>query len=102
MGGVVHPLLQSTIGVGKDRGATTEAHAFAKVIATLLAEIAIPTVDACLDGDTLTGDEIFDTWADCSDDAGCFVAKNQGSLDSKITVPSMAVVVHWARLRVDG
>ena len=76
MSGVIHSLLEGAVSMRKDGRTTTETHALAKVVATLFAEITIPTIDTCLDGDTLTWNEVFDAWPDCGNDASSFMTKN--------------------------
>lgn len=76
MSGMVHPLLERAISMRKYGGTATETHVLTQVVTILFAEIAIPAIDTSLDGDTLTWNEVFDTWTNCNDDAGSFVAKN--------------------------
>lgn len=76
MSGMVHPLLERAISMREDRGTATEAHVLAQVVTILFAEIATPAIDTSLDSDTLTWNEVFDTWTNCGDDASSFMAKN--------------------------
>jgi hypothetical protein len=76
VGWMVHPLLECAVSMRKDGGTAAETHALAQVVSILLAEIAIPAIDTCLDGDTLTWNNVFNAWSDCGDDASCFMSEN--------------------------
>lgn len=94
MRGMVHPILQRAIKVGECLGARSEPHAFAEIVATLVAVIAVATHDACFNGDTLTWDKVFDAWTDSGDDACCLVAKDEWSLDGKVAISACQIVMH--------
>jgi hypothetical protein len=93
---VVHTLLQRTIGMREDRSTATEAHGFAEIVSALFAKVALGAVYARFDCDTLTWNKV-DTWSNCGDDTCCFVTKNQGCLDSEISVPSVGIIVYCAK-----
>lgn len=95
MRGVVHAFLERSVEMREGFGTTGEAHLLAQVVTALLAVIALPAHDTSLDRDALADFEIRNARADGGHDASSFVAKNEGSLDSKVAVASVQVVVYW-------
>jgi len=51
-----------------------EAHTLAKVIATFYAKVTGSAVDASLDSNALTDNQIGNAWAESCDDTGSFMA----------------------------
>lgn len=93
MRGVIHSVLQSTVEMWECLGAAAEAHVLAEVVATFVAVAAVVAHDASLDGDSLTDDKVFDTWAYGCDDSRGFMAEDEGRLESKVSVSTMEIVV---------
>lgn len=81
--------------MGKRFCTGAKTHAFAEVISTLFAIIAMVAHDAGFDSNSLAWNDVFYASPNGSDDACCFVAENHGCLYSKITISSVKVIVHW-------
>lgn len=90
---VVHAILEGTVEMWKGLCAAAETHVLAEVVAAFGAVGAVVAHDACLYCDTLTDDEVLYTGADGCDDTCCFMAEDEGSLESKVSVASVDVVV---------
>lgn len=90
---VVHTVLEGPVEMGEGFGTAAEAHAFAEVVTTLFAVVAVIAHHAGLDGDTLANNNVFDAWAYSGDDAACFVAQHHGCLHGKVPVAAMEIVV---------
>lgn len=94
MSGVIHVCLESAVGVGKCLGAAAEAHLLAEVVPARYAVVALVAHDAGLNGDPLADHEALDPRAHCSDDTGCFVTQDEWSLQGKVAIPPVEIVVH--------
>jgi hypothetical protein len=81
--------------VREDRGTATEPHCFAKIVSSFFTEIARPAIDAGLDGNSLTGEKVFDAGTDSGNYSGCLVTQNKGCTNSKVTIAAMTIVVYW-------
>ena len=73
---VVHALLKSTVQMRECLSAACESHVFAKIVAALRAIGAIVAHNASLDSDTLTDDQVLDTWTHSGHYAGRLVTED--------------------------
>lgn len=81
--------------MGESFGTAAETHSFTEVVSAFCAVFAVFAHDAGLDGHSLAGYEVFYAWANGCDDTSCFVAKNEGCLECKVTISTMQIIVDW-------
>jgi hypothetical protein len=91
---MVHERLERAVGVGESFGTATEAHFLAEVVSTSRAIIAFVAHDAGLNGDPLADHETLDPRAHCGDDTRCFMTQNKWSLESKVAIPAVEIIMH--------
>lgn len=56
---MIHTVLKCPVKMGEGLGTAGEAHAFAEVVASRLAIVAVLAHDTCLDCNALTGYKVF-------------------------------------------
>jgi hypothetical protein len=84
------------------RRRTAKSHVLAEIIPALETEGTSATVDASLDSDAVTEDEIIDAWANGGDDARGFMTEDEGSEDVKVAVAALGEVVKVAAAETGG
>lgn len=92
---VIHAVLESAVEVWEGLCAAAESHVLAEVVATLGAVVAVVAHDACLYCDTLTDDKVLYSRSHRCHDASCFMTEYERRLESKVSVASVNVVMHW-------
>lgn len=103
MCGVVHAFLQGTVQMREGFCTASEAHVFAEVIPSLGAVGAIVAHDASLYRDTLSDDEVLDTWTHSGNYSSRLVTEYEWCLELEITVAPMDVIVHcWVETWLRG
>lgn len=103
MCGVVHAFLQGTVQMREGFGTASETHVFAEVIPSLGAVGAIVAHDASLYRDTLSDDEVLDTWTHSGNYSSRLVTEYERCLELEITVAAMDVIVHcWVETWLRG
>lgn len=80
--------------MGEGLGTAGEAHAFAEVVASRLAVIAVFAHDACLDCNALTWYEMFYSRTNRDDHTCRLVAEDERGLDGKVTISPFEVVMN--------
>jgi hypothetical protein len=94
MGWMLNAILKGAVGVGERFSAAAEPQAFTEIVTSFCAVITVIAHDTSLDSDSLAWKKIFDTWADGSNDSGCFVAKNERCLESKVAIFTVHVIMN--------
>ena len=100
--GVVHACAECSVEMRDNACRTGKAHTLAEVVSTALTHDAATAVDASLDGDALADAEMGDGRAECSDDTGCFVTKDERGTNSKVAVAAMGVVMEVGAAEAGG
>jgi hypothetical protein len=77
-----------------DGGTTAEAHVATQVVPSFETKVALPALDAALDGNALAGLELRHLWTNLGDDAGRFMTKDERGANGEITVAAVFVVMH--------
>ncbi|KAF5378757.1 hypothetical protein D9615_006972 [Tricholomella constricta] len=73
---MIHAALKGTICMRENGSTAAEAHALAKIVPALCAEVTGSAIDTCLDSHALAWHKVRDARADSGDDTGCFMAEN--------------------------
>ena len=84
------------------RRRTTKSHVLAEVVPALETEGTSATVDASLDSDTVTEDEVIDAWANGGDDARRFMTEDERREDVEIAVATLGEVVKVTAAETGG
>ncbi len=92
---VVHMGLEGTVDMGESGCAATKTHGPAEIITTTLAVATFPAHNTGLDSDALANNKIGDTCTYGGHSTCRFMAENQWLANSKVTITTMLIIVHY-------